>query len=92
MSVKNEALTLNFVYMPSKGPVLIITGTPGTGKSTHAQLLAEESQIPLKHINVGEWVKERGLYEEYDSEWQSYIVNEDKVCSLERIIYYNFNF
>ncbi len=61
-----------------KGPVIIITGTPGTGKSTHAQLLANESPVPLKHINVGEWVKEKNLYEEYDEEWQSYTVDEDK--------------
>lgn len=64
----------------AKAPVIIITGTPGTGKTTHAQILAEESSVPLKHINVGELVKEKSLYEEYDEEWQSYTVDEDKVC------------
>jgi len=65
---------------PSRSsPVIIITGTPGTGKSTHAQLLADESPIPLKHINVGKMVKEQGLHEGYDDEWQSYTVDEDKV-------------
>lgn len=63
----------------AKGPVIVITGTPGTGKTTHAQLLAAESPVPLKHINVGELVKEKNLYEEYDEEWQSYTVDEDKV-------------
>ncbi|KAJ3543428.1 hypothetical protein NMY22_g3145 [Coprinellus aureogranulatus] len=67
------------VKMSSKGPVIIITGTPGTGKSTHAQILAQESPVPLKHINVGDLVKEKNLYEEYDSEWQSHIVDEDKL-------------
>lgn len=56
-----------------------MTGTPGTGKTTHAQMLAEESPVPLKHINVGDLVKEKNLYEEYDEEWQSYTVDEDKV-------------
>lgn len=65
--------------MSSQSPVIVITGTPGTGKSTHAQLLVNESPIPLRHINVGDWVKEKGLYEEYDEEWQSYTVDEDKV-------------
>jgi len=63
----------------TKGPVIIITGTPGTGKTTHAQLLVNESPIPLKNINVSEWVKERDLFEEYDEEWQSYTVDEDRL-------------
>ncbi|KAF8349937.1 AAA domain-containing protein [Amanita rubescens] len=71
----------------AKGPVIVITGTPGTGKSTHAQLLVNESPSPLQHINVGDWVKERGLYEEYDEEWQSYTVDEDRlVDELEPIV------
>ncbi len=66
----------------SPSPVIVITGTPGTGKSTHAELLAQESPVPLKHINVGDLVKEKGLYEEFDEEWQSYNVDEDKVRPL----------
>ena len=66
--------------MSFKGPVIVITGTPGTGKSTHAQVLANESPVPLKHINVGDLVKEKNLYEEYDTDWESYTVDEDKVC------------
>ncbi|KAJ3737073.1 AAA domain-containing protein [Lentinula guzmanii] len=71
----------------AQSPVIVITGTPGTGKSTHAQLLVEESPIPLRHINVGDLVKEKGLYEEYDAEWQSYTVDEDKLLDeLEPIV------
>ena len=66
----------------SKGPVIVITGTPGTGKTTTSQLLAQESPVPLKHINVGEFVKENNLYEEYDEEWQSYLPDEDRVRLL----------
>jgi len=70
-----------------QAPVIIITGTPGTGKSTHAQLLADESPVPLRHINVGEWVKEKGFYEDFDQEWQSYTVDEDKLLDeLEPIV------
>lgn len=64
----------------AKGPVIVLTGTPGTGKSTHAALLANESPVPLRHINVSEYVKERELYEKYDEEWQTYTVDEDRVC------------
>lgn len=64
---------------PRKYPIIVITGTPGTGKSTHGQLVVEQSSVKLKHINVGELVKEKGLHEGFDEEWQSYIVDEDKV-------------
>jgi adenylate kinase len=65
--------------MPRQLPVIIITGTPGTGKSTHAELLTDVSPIPLTHINVSEWVKEKGFQESYDVEWQSFTVDEDRV-------------
>ncbi|THH03227.1 hypothetical protein EW145_g6426 [Phellinidium pouzarii] len=60
-------------------PVILITGTPGSGKTTHAQLLVQESPIPLQYVNVGDLVKDKGLHEGYDEEWQSYIVDEDKL-------------
>ncbi|KAJ7597175.1 P-loop containing nucleoside triphosphate hydrolase protein [Mycena floridula] len=60
-------------------PVIIITGTPGTGKSTHAQLLVNESPIPLQHVNVGDWVKEKALFEKFDEDWQSYTVDEERL-------------
>jgi len=66
-------------YQDRTAPIIVITGTPGTGKTTHAQLLVQSSPVPLKHINVGDLVKEKGLYESYDDEWQSYIVDDDKV-------------
>lgn len=66
---------------PRSLPVIAITGTPGTGKTTHAQLLVEQSPVPLQHINVSELVKEKMLHDGFDEEWQTYVVDEDKVCS-----------
>jgi adenylate kinase len=63
---------------PRQLPIIVITGTPGTGKSTHAQLVADQC-TRLRHVNVGELVKEKGLHEGFDEQWQSYIVDEDKV-------------
>lgn len=60
-------------------PVIVITGTPGTGKSTHAELLVQESPVALQHINVSEFVKEKELYENFDDGWDTYIVDEDKL-------------
>ena len=67
---------------PRSSPVIVITGTPGTGKTTHAQLLVQQSPVPLQHINVSELVKEKMLHDGFDEEWQTYLVDEDKVCAL----------
>lgn len=61
-------------------PNIIITGTPGVGKTTHAEALAEKTG--LKHISVNQLVKDKGCHEGWDEEYQSWIVDEDKVCFL----------
>lgn len=63
-------------------PNIAITGTPGTGKTTHAQALADacsSTSTPMQHINVVELVKQKELHDGFDEEWQSYVVDEDKV-------------
>lgn len=60
-------------------PNIIITGTPGTGKTTHCEVLAERCP-ELKHLSVNQVVKERECHEGWDEEYQSWIVDEDKVC------------
>ncbi|EST09474.1 Adenylate kinase isoenzyme 6 [Kalmanozyma brasiliensis GHG001] len=66
-------------------PNIVITGTPGTGKSTHSSLLAStysppsSSSHPLRQIDVGALVKQEGFYTDYLEEWQSYEVNEDQL-------------
>ena len=59
-------------------PNVLITGTPGTGKTTTCQLLASVSGF--NHINVGDLVREKDLHEGWDEEYQSYVLDEDKVC------------
>jgi hypothetical protein len=61
-------------------PNIIITGTPGVGKTTHCELLAERTG--LKHLSVNDVVKDKECHEGYDEEYQSWIVDEDKVCLL----------
>lgn len=66
-------------------PNIVITGTPGTGKSTHSSLLAStysppsSSSHPLRQIDVGALVKAEGFHTDYLEEWQSYEVNEDQL-------------
>lgn len=62
-------------------PNIIITGTPGTGKTTHCEVLAEKCP-ELKHLSVNQVVKERECHEGWDEEYQSWIVDEDKVSAV----------
>ncbi|XP_047476596.1 adenylate kinase isoenzyme 6-like [Penaeus chinensis] len=59
------------------GPNILITGTPGVGKSTLAQQLAERSG--LEWINVGDLAKNNNFFDGYDEERGCPILNEDKV-------------
>jgi adenylate kinase len=67
------------IAMDKRLPNILITGTPGTGKTTTTEMLLVA--VPgLHHINVGALVKEKNLHDGWDEEWQSYILDEDKVC------------
>ena len=64
-----------------KLPNVLLTGTPGTGKTSTAQLAAERTG--LKHINVGDLVKQHNCHEGKDDEgFDSYILDEDKLCDV----------
>lgn len=68
--------------MGRRAPNIVITGTPGTGKSTTAELVASSStNVPMRHMNVSELVKQHGLHERFDEDWNSYVVDEDKVLN-----------
>ncbi|KAK7078694.1 Adenylate kinase isoenzyme 6 [Halocaridina rubra] len=59
------------------GPNILITGTPGVGKSTLSQLVAERSG--LEWVNVGDLARDNLFYDGYDEERQCPILDEDKV-------------
>lgn len=66
-------------------PNIIITGTPGVGKTSHCEILAENTG--LKHISINNIVKEKGFHEGYDDQFQSWIVDEEKLLDyLEDIV------
>ncbi len=74
-------------HHPRRHPIILITGTPGTGKTLHSSLLAAESDGELVHLNIGDIVKLHGLHEGWDDEWQSYTVDEDRLLDhLEEIV------
>ncbi|ORX60880.1 P-loop containing nucleoside triphosphate hydrolase protein [Piromyces finnis] len=60
-----------------KLPNILITGTPGTGKTTTSELLAIATG--LNNINVGTIVKEKECHEGVDKEFDAFILDEDKL-------------
>ncbi|KAJ1904975.1 factor activating pos9 [Tieghemiomyces parasiticus] len=67
-----------------KLPNILITGTPGTGKTTMAELAAIKTG--LHHIDVSALVKAEGLHEGHDTEFDTYILDEDKLLDALEII------
>ncbi|KAF2026662.1 P-loop containing nucleoside triphosphate hydrolase protein [Setomelanomma holmii] len=63
--------------MARKNPNIIITGTPGVGKTTHAEQLARATGFT--HLSVNQIVKDEGFQEGKDEETGSLIVDEDKL-------------
>lgn len=58
-------------------PNILVTGTPGTGKTTTCALLAEATG--LKHVNIGDLVKNESLHSGWDDEYKCFVIDEDKV-------------
>lgn len=71
--------TLVFCEANSNGrslPNILITGTPGTGKTTLCELV---SSGDYNHINVSEEIKRNKWYSSYDEEMDSLIFSDSKV-------------
>lgn len=74
-------------HHPRKFPVVLVTGTPGCGKTLHSQVLAADSDVRMTHLNIGDIVKQHGFHNGFDDEWKSYIVDEDRLLDyLEDVI------
>jgi adenylate kinase len=58
-------------------PNIVVTGTPGVGKTTLSESLAERTG--LRHVSVNQVVKDKECHEGWSDEYQSWIVDEDKV-------------
>jgi adenylate kinase len=65
-------------------PNIVVTGTPGTGKTTFSQLLLATLPEGFQHVNIGDVVKREKAYSGWNDEWDCWDVDEDKVrvCTL----------
>lgn len=69
-------------------PNIIITGTPGVGKTIHSEQVAQDTG--LQHMSINDIAKQRDCYDGYDDERQSWIIDEDKVCSHTQLYFPSF--
>jgi len=60
---------------------IVVTGTPGTGKTVFSEALAKA--IGFTHLDIGRFCLERGLTLGFDEERQTYIVD---MAGLKRLI------
>ena len=61
-------------------PNILITGTPGTGKTSLLSRLLEAAPVVrenMQSVVIGDLVKEKKLFTEYDAEYGSHILDED---------------
>mmetsp|Transcript_19609 Transcript_19609/g.29218 ORF Transcript_19609/g.29218 Transcript_19609/m.29218 type:complete len:178 (+) Transcript_19609:74-607(+) len=61
-----------------KRPNILITGTPGTGKTSLAEEVASKSG--MTHINLSVVIGDKGLHDGRDEKFDCFVLNEDKVC------------
>eukprot|EP00566_Odontella_aurita_P028295 CAMPEP_0113538840 /NCGR_PEP_ID=MMETSP0015_2-20120614/7588_1 /TAXON_ID=2838 /ORGANISM="Odontella" /LENGTH=193 /DNA_ID=CAMNT_0000438457 /DNA_START=381 /DNA_END=962 /DNA_ORIENTATION=- /assembly_acc=CAM_ASM_000160 len=64
-------------------PNILVTGTPGVGKTATASLIAE--RLGMKHVNVGDLIKRHKFHSGKDAQFDSYVLdddNEDKLLDL----------
>ncbi len=57
-------------------PNVLVTGTPGTGKSRLAERLAGEVE-GMTWLNVGDFAREKGHLGEWDEDYQSHLLEDD---------------
>ena len=60
-------------------PNILITGTPGTGKSITSTEVAQKTG--MNQVNVGDVAKTNNFYLEWDEQFQCHVLDEDKVCN-----------
>ena len=68
------------ISMSRSKPNILVTGTPGTGKTRLAARL--QDSLGFNVINVGDFSKENDCLGEWDDDYQSHEIEEDKLLDL----------
>jgi hypothetical protein len=65
---------------PRVRPNILVTGTPGTGKSITCELLTELTKF--RYTNVGEVIRTHGFHAGQDEHFDTFILDEDSEDQL----------
>lgn len=60
--------------------IIIVTGTPGTGKTTYSKKLAIQKK--LRYVDVKKLIEKEKLYSGFDKKRYAYIVDEKKLSKF----------
>ena len=60
-------------------PNIIITGTPGCGKSTLSKTLEKIPELKINLFNISEYAKDNKIFESYDESRDSHVIDEDEL-------------
>eukprot|EP00928_Gymnodinium_smaydae_P023353 TRINITY_DN19309_c0_g4_i1.p1 TRINITY_DN19309_c0_g4~~TRINITY_DN19309_c0_g4_i1.p1 ORF type:complete len:265 (+),score=61.62 TRINITY_DN19309_c0_g4_i1:39-797(+) len=74
---KAKAASSDVPAKNARKPNILVTGTPGVGKTTLCKALAREGAT---HIEVSKLITEKKLYTEWDDEMNCSVFDEDMVC------------
>ena len=66
--------------MSRSNPNILLTGTPGVGKSKFAEIL--NSKLGLEVINIGQFARENNCLGDWDPEYESHDLKEDDLLDL----------
>lgn len=67
-------------------PNILITGTPCTGKSSMAVRISQN--LNFEFVDIGEIVKDNKFHTEFDEEYNSYVLDEDKLLDYLEVKFY----
>lgn len=61
-------------------PNILVTGTPGVGKTATASMIAERTG--MRHIAVGDLISQHKCYDGKDEDLDSFLLDEDKLLDV----------
>lgn len=69
-----------------KLPNIIITGTPGCGKTSHCESIVQQLSNKFEHLNVSDFAIKNKCIEEFDDRLNTSVVDDDKLFDATEVI------